>query len=72
MGSKIYTLDREHRSMFGIVRWVEEIVRENSYEVIHINTDTAYIAAAYIYAAKKGGINIFLFILIALRWMIII
>ena len=56
-GSKIYTLDREHRSMFGIVRWVEEIVRENSYEVIHINTDTAYIAAAYIYAAKKGGIK---------------
>lgn len=56
-GGRIYTLDNEHTNMFGIIKWVEKVVRDNSYEIIHINTDKAYIAAAYIYAAKKGGIR---------------
>ena len=56
-GSKIYTFKGERKNLPGIVKWVERIVRENHYETIHINTDTAYIAAAYIYAARRGGIR---------------
>lgn len=56
-GGKIFTMECEHRNLFSIIKWVEKIIRENKYDTIHINTDTAYIAAAYIYAAKKGGIR---------------
>ncbi|WP_144362889.1 glycosyltransferase [Mediterraneibacter gnavus] len=56
-GGKVFTMEGESRNLFSIIKWVEEIIRENKYDTIHINTDTAYIAAAYIYAAKKGGIR---------------
>lgn len=56
-GGKVFTMKEENRSWFSIIKWVEKIIKENGYETIHINTDTAYIAAAYIYAAKKGGIK---------------
>lgn len=56
-GGRVYTMGSEHRGIFSIIKWIEKIIRENNYETIHINTDTAYIAAAYIYAAKKGGIR---------------
>lgn len=55
-GGIIYTLN-EKRSMFGIVKWVQEIIESNNYTVLHINSDSAYIAAAYIYAAKRAGIE---------------
>ena len=41
----------------GTIGWIEKIIRGNGYETIHINTDSAYVAAAYIYAAKKAGIK---------------
>lgn len=56
-GGRIFTMEGEDRNLFSIIKWVEKIIRENKYDTIHINTDTAYIAAAYIYAAKKGGIR---------------
>lgn len=58
-GGRIYTM--EHKGgVLTVINWVEGIVKNNHYETIHINSDSAYIAAAYIYAARKGGIkNIF-------------
>lgn len=56
-GGIIFTMDGNRKNGFSIIKWVENVVRENNYKTIHINTDTAYIAAAYIYAAKKGGIR---------------
>lgn len=55
-GGIIYTMEGTP-GMIEIIKWVEKIVREYHYETIHINSDSAYIAAAYIYAAKKGGIK---------------
>ena len=56
-GGKVFTMPAGTQHPFSIIKWIEKIVEENKYETIHINTDTAYIAAAYIYAAKKGGIR---------------
>lgn len=56
-GGKVFTMEGKDRNLLSIIRWIEKIVREQNYEIIHINTDTAYIAAAYIYAAKKAGIR---------------
>lgn len=55
-GGIIYTLN-EKRSMLGIIKWVQEIIESNNYKVLHINSDSAYIAAAYIFAAKRAGIE---------------
>lgn len=55
-GGKIYTMENKG-GILSIVKWVESVVRENHYDTIHINSDSAYIAAAYIYAARKGGIK---------------
>jgi len=56
-GGIIYTMPLGSHSDFSIIKWVEDIVRTNNYEIIHINSDSAYVAAAYIYAAKRGGIK---------------
>ncbi len=55
-GGRIFTM-REPKSYLQIIKWVTSVVHENNYETIHINSDSAYIAAAYIYAAKRGGIK---------------
>jgi len=54
-GGRMYTMDEVN--MFSVIRWVEKVIKKMHYEVLHINTDSAYIAAAYIFAAKKGGIK---------------
>lgn len=56
-GGRVFTMKNANGNQLSTVRWVGKIVKENNYEIMHINTDTAYIAAAYIYAAKKGGIR---------------
>lgn len=56
-GSRMYTLPSGKSTIWNIIRWVTHIVRKGRYRVIHINTDSAYIAAAYIFAAKRGGIK---------------
>lgn len=56
-GSRVYTIDVKPTSFLNIIKWITKIVKDNKYEVIHINTDSAYVAAAYIYASKKGGIK---------------
>lgn len=55
-GGKIYTM-AEKKGMISIIKWVTKVVRDGEYKTIHINSDSAYIAAAYIYAAKKGGVK---------------
>jgi len=55
-GGKIFTM-HEAGGFLSIIKWVSKVVKENTYKTIHINADSAYIAAAYIYAAKKGGIE---------------
>lgn len=56
-GGKIHTLSKRNKNAIGIIKWITQIVKDNNYDILHINTDTAYIAAAYIYAAKKGGVK---------------
>lgn len=55
-GGRIYTLSGD-RSIRRTLAWITYIVKKYKYKTIHINTDSAYIGAAYIYAAKRGGIN---------------
>lgn len=55
-GGIMYTPDKP-LNYIKTIRWVEETIRKHQYKVIHINTDSAYIAAAYIFAAKRAGIE---------------
>lgn len=56
-GGIIYTRSEGAKGIFGVIRWVRKIIENNKYEVLHINSDSAYIAAAYIYAAKRAGLG---------------
>lgn len=57
-GGRYYTCDaRENKSVFGIIKWVSKILKQGEYCTIHINADSAYLAAGYIIAAKKAGIK---------------
>ena len=40
-----------------LIRWISDVIRKEHYKTIHINSDSAYIAAAYIFAAKRAGIK---------------
>lgn len=55
-GGIMYTCDG-NKNMMGVIKWVIDVIRENGYKTLHINSDSAYIAAAYIYAAKKAGLK---------------
>ena len=54
-GGKIYTC--ESKSYLGIINWVSKVIKDNNYKYLHINSDSAYIATAYIIAAKRAGLN---------------
>lgn len=55
-GGRIFTIDENRKKNFvNIVRWIISIIKEYRYDTIHINIDSAYGAAVYVYAAKKGG-----------------
>lgn len=57
-GGKIFTLDwNEKKGVLRIIRWVTDILYKNHYRTIHINADSAYLAAGYIYAAKRAGVR---------------
>lgn len=56
-GGIIYTLPRNQKGILATIQWIKNIIKENKYQIIHINSDSAYVAAAYIYAAKRGGIK---------------
>lgn len=56
-GGKIYTMAEKNYKLINVIKWTTDIIRDHGYQCLHINTDTAYIAAAYIYAAKKAGIK---------------
>lgn len=53
-GGRIYTIKNGSKNMLSIIIWVENIIRKNKYKTIHINSDSSYLAAAYIFAAKKA------------------
>ena len=57
-GGIIYTMPQSSKkSMLNIIKWVTKIIKENGYKTIHINSDSAYIAAGYIFAAKRAKIK---------------
>lgn len=56
-GGKIYTREGGVNNLLAVIKWVKEIMICNGYDTVHINSDTAYLAAAYIYAARKAGIS---------------
>lgn len=55
-GGRFYTKDiNDKQSVLGVIKWVTKILKDGSYSTIHINADSAYLAAGYIIAAKKAG-----------------
>lgn len=56
-GGIIYTIQPGTKTLLGIIKWVEEVIRNNNYKILHINSDSAYIATAYIWAAKRAGLK---------------
>jgi glycosyltransferase EpsF len=56
-GGKMHTIDGGSKDLLTVIKWIEKIIRENGYQTLHINSDTAYVAAVYIYIAKKTGIR---------------
>lgn len=61
-GGKIYFMDKDNRKhkylrILQTMQWVLSVCRQDTYDAIHINTDTAYLAAVYIFLAKKAGIR---------------
>lgn len=59
-GGHIYSMENNRgnkvQKMFNIIHWMGDVFKENSFDIIHINTDTAYLAAVYLWQAKKAGI----------------
>lgn len=60
-GGKIYTMDAVCRNKFHkmikTIQWLNSVCREDSFDAFHINTDTAYLAAIYLWLAKRAGIK---------------
>lgn len=56
-GGKIYTRPNKSKNYLKIIVWIKNIINNNDYEILHINADTSYLAAAYILAAKWAGIS---------------
>lgn len=59
-GGHIYSMENncgnKVQKMFNIIHWMGDVFKENLFDIIHINTDTAYLAAVYLWQAKKAGI----------------
>lgn len=60
-GGKIYvpnfTAKGKITKMLATIQWVNKVLQENKYEIFHINSDSAYLAAIYIIIAKKAHIK---------------
>lgn len=54
-GGRYYTRTAPDKSLLGVIGWVEDILKNGRYDAIHINADSAYLAAGYIVAAKRAG-----------------
>lgn len=39
----------------GLMKWIYNVIKENDFDIVHVNSDSAYLAAIYIYLAKKAG-----------------
>ena len=55
--SKMFTLNTNKKDVFNIFGWIKKIIEQEKYDTIHINTDTAYMAAFYIYVSERAGIK---------------
>lgn len=55
-GGRIYHM-KGKKNAVSILKWVTEICEKYHYQTIHINSDSSYIAAAYIMAARRGGVK---------------
>jgi glycosyltransferase involved in cell wall biosynthesis len=60
-GGVIYTLNRSYSNFFHknieILKWYKNILKSNKYEILHINSDSAYLAAIYIWIARQCGVK---------------
>lgn len=56
-GGRIFVKEDKDLSMISVIKWAISIIRDHQYKTIHINSDSAYIAAAYIFAAKVAGVE---------------
>lgn len=60
-GGKIYEMPKvkgalgKWKQIVQTVEWVGSVARENRFDLIHINADTAYLAAVYIWIFKRQG-----------------
>lgn len=41
----------------GLIRWVGQVLREEGYDTLHINADSAYLAAVYMAIARRAGVK---------------
>jgi len=60
-GGKLYTMASNQgnkiKRMLNIIKWVESVYKADNFDIVHINTDTAYLAAIYLWLAKRAGIT---------------
>ena len=49
----MFTMNNRKKGILRTFKWIETIMKKEKYEVLHINSDSSYIAAAYIHASKK-------------------
>lgn len=55
-GGIIYTTEKK-LGIIDKIKWVKKVIKDNHYDIFHINSDSAYVAAGYIMAAKSAGIK---------------
>lgn len=60
-GGKIYVMDSISENkvikMIKTVEWIGAIAKKEPFDAVHINSDTAYLAAAYTWIFKRAGIS---------------
>lgn len=60
-GGRIYTYPQKQSgrilNKLHILKWIIDIMSNNDYKILHINVDSAYIAAIYILLARISGIS---------------
>lgn len=60
-GGRVYEMKKDTKDERGkpqnFVRWYSKILKENDYDTLHINCDSAFISAAYLVIARLCGVK---------------
>lgn len=62
-GGKIYVMPEASRgsvsNIFRMIQWIGEIAKNETFDLVHINADTAYLVAIYLWIFKRAGLKKF-------------